>query len=311
MALRPRPTCTSHAGGAGEGRSFLKRYAWLSIAAALATIALKLAAWLLTGSVGLFSDALESLVNLAGGIMALAMLEVASRPADQEHAFGHSKAEYFSSGIEGTLILFAAAAIAYAAVRRLLRPTALAQPGVGLGISVLASVINLAVALVILGAGRRHDSITLRANAHHLLTDVWTSAGVLAGVALVVLTGWRRLDPVVALLVAANIVRSGVRIVRASVYGLMDVAIPAEELDRINRVVERYARDGVLTHALCTRQAGSERFISLHVLVPGEWTVRRGHDLLERLEADIRAVLANAAVITHLEAREDPAAWDG
>jgi cation diffusion facilitator family transporter len=294
-----------------EDRSFLKRYAWLSIAAAVATIGLKLAAWLFTGSVGLLSDALESLVNLVGGIMALAMLEVASRPADKDHAFGHSKAEYFSSGIEGTLILFAAMAITYAAVQRLMHPRPLEQLGLGLAISVVASLINLIVALVILAAGKKHDSITLRANAHHLLTDVWTSAGVLVGVVLVALTGWQWLDPVVAILVAGNIVWTGVSIVRASVFGLMDVSLPPLELQKIDQVLGQHKPNGVHFHALLTRQSGAERFISMHVLVPGGWTVQQGHDLLEQIEAEIRSTLANATVITHLEAQEDPAAWDG
>jgi cation diffusion facilitator family transporter len=293
-----------------ENRSFLKHFAWLSIAAAVGTIGLKLAAWLFTGSVGLFSDAMESLVNMVGGIMALAMLEVAARPPDEDHAFGHSKAEYFSSGIEGTLILFAALAIAFAAVQRLLHPRMLEQPGLGLAISVAASLVNLFVATIIMRAGKKFDSITLRANAHHLLTDVWTSAGVLVGVILVVLTGWQWLDPVVAILVAANIVWTGVRIVRASVFGLMDTALPPEELEKIHHVLEPHKQTGVQYHALWTRQSGSERFIFLHVLVPGQWTVQRGHDLIELIEADIRSTLANATVFIHLEAQEDPAAWD-
>jgi cation diffusion facilitator family transporter len=293
-----------------ENRSFLKRYAWFSIAAAVATIGLKLAAWLLTGSVGLLSDALESGVNLVGGIMALAMLEIASRPADEDHAFGHSKAEYFSSGIEGTLILFAAMAIAYAAVQRLLHPKFLEKPGLGLAISVAASLINFFIALIILRAGKKYDSITLQANAHHLLTDVWTSAGVLVGVVMVVLTGWQWLDPGVAILVAANIVWTGVRIVRASVFGLMDTALPPEELAKIHRVLQPHEQTGVQFHALYTRQSGAERFISLHVLVPGEWTVQCGHNLIERIEADIRRALPHATVFTHIEAKEDPAAWD-
>ena len=294
-----------------EGRSFLKRYAWLSIAAAVATIGLKLAAWFFTGSVGLLSDALESLVNLAGGIIALAMLEIASRPADKDHAFGHSKAEYFSSGIEGTLILFAAMAITHAAVQRLMHPRPLVQIGLGLAISVIASLINFFIAMVILRAGKKNDSITLRANAHHLLTDVWTSAGVIVGVILVAITGWQWLDPVVAILVACNIVRTGVGIVRASVFGLMDVSLPPQELQKINQVLERQKPNGVQFHALLTRQSGAERFISMHVLVPGGWTVQQGHALLEQIEAEIRDALANATVITHLEAQEDPAAWDG
>jgi cation diffusion facilitator family transporter len=293
-----------------ESRQFLKRYAWLSIGAAVATIHLKLAAWFFTGSVGLLSDALESLVNLAGGIMALAMLKVASRPADKDHAFGHSKAEYFASGIEGTLILFAAMAIAYSAGQRLLHPRSLEKIGLGLAISLAASLINLVVALVILRAGKKYDSITLRANAHHLLTDVWTSAGVIVGVILVALSGWQWLDPLVAMLVAGNIVWTGTGIVRASVLGLMDISLPPAELQKIDAVLERHKAGGVQFHALLTRRSGAERFISMHVLVPGSWTVQRGHHLLERIEADIRAALANATIITHLEAQEDPSAWD-
>ncbi len=297
--------------GAARSRSLLKRFAWLSIAAAVATIGLKLAAWLFTGSVGLLSDALESLVNLAGGIVALAMLEVASRPADEDHAFGHGKAEYFSSGIEGTLILIAAVTIISAAGRRLLHPRPLEQLGVGLAVSLLASLVNLAAARVILGAGKRYDSITLRANAHHLLTDVWTSAGVLAGVGLAAISGWQRLDPLVAMAVAANIIRTGVHIVRASVQGLMDSSLPAGERLAIERLLEPHKADGVQFHALLTRRAGAERFISLHVLVPGRWTVHRGHRLVEHVESDIRGILGNATIFTHLESREDPASWDG
>ncbi|HOW45040.1 MAG TPA: cation diffusion facilitator family transporter [Candidatus Aminicenantes bacterium] len=297
--------------GAARSRSLLKRFAWLSIAAAVATIGLKLAAWLFTGSVGLLSDALESLVNLAGGIVALAMLEVASRPADEDHAFGHGKAEYFSSGIEGTLILIAAVTIISAAGRRLLHPRPLEQLGVGLAVSLLASLVNLAAARVILGAGKRYDSITLRANAHHLLTDVWTSAGVLAGVGLAAISGWQRLDPLVAMAVAANIIRTGVHIVRASVQGLMDSSLPAGERLAIERLLEPHKADGVQFHALLTRRAGAERFISLHVLVPGRWTVHRGHRLVEHVESDIRGTLGNATIFTHLESREDPASWDG
>jgi len=291
---------------ANGSRSFLKRYAWLSIAAAVATIGLKLAAWLFTGSVGLLSDALESLVNLAGGILALAMLEIASRPADKDHAFGHSKAEYFSSGIEGTLILVAAMAITYAAVQRLMYPRPLEQLGLGLVISLVASLINFFAALVILRAGKKNNSITLRANARHLMTDVWTSAGVIVGVLLVALSGWQWLDPVVAILVACNIVRTGVSIVRASVLGLMDISLPPLELQKIDQVLERHKPNGVQFHALRTRQSGAQRFISLHVLVPGGWTVQQGHGLLEQIEAEIRGALANATVITHLEAQKEP-----
>jgi len=292
----------------GFDRNSLKRFAWLSIAAAIATIALKAFAYLLTGSVGLLSDALESFVNLAGALMALAMLSLAARPPDANHAYGHGKAEYFSSGVEGGLILIAAISIGVAAVDRLLHPRPLEQLGLGLTISVVASAVNLGVSLVLMRAAKQYDSITLKANAHHLMTDVWTSAGVLVGVGAVALTGWLWLDPVVALAVAANIVWTGARIVHASILGLMDTALPADELAAIIAVLERYAGENVKYHALRTRQAGPRRFVSVHVLVPGAWTVMRGHDLLEQIEADMRAALPLVSVLTHLEPLEDPAA---
>jgi len=293
-----------------EDRSFLTRFAWLSIAAALATIALKAGAYLLTGSVGLLSDALESLVNLAGALLALAMLTIAARPPDERHAYGHSKAEYFSSGVEGGLILIAALSIAVAAVERLLHPQPLEHLGMGLGVSVAASLVNLGAALVLLRAGRRYQSITLEANSRHLLTDVWTSAGVLVGVGAVALTGWSWLDPVVALVVAANIVRSGIGIVRKSVLGLMDTALPEHELRALRQVLDGRTTGEVKFHALRTRRSGARRFMSVHVLVPGAWTVQRGHALLERIESELRAAVPGVTVFTHLESLDDPASWE-
>ena len=292
------------------GRSKLLRFAWLSIAAAVVTIGLKSGAYLLTGSVGLLSDALESLVNLVGAIMALTMLTIAARPADEDHPYGHSKAEYFSSGVEGSLIMVAAMGIAVTAVERLLHPKALEQVGLGLGISVAASLVNLGVALVLLRASKHYDSITLKANAQHLLTDVWTSVGVVIGVGSVALTGWLWLDPGVALLVAANIVWTGTRIVRESVLGLMDTAMVPEERVAVQAALQPHLRDGVQSHALLTRLAGSQRFVTLHVLVPGAWTVQQGHDLVERIEADIRGTVRTVTVLTHLESLDDPASWD-
>lgn len=291
-------------------RASLTRFAWLSLAAALLTIGLKSVAYLLTGSVGLLSDALESGVNLAGALMALAMLTVAARPADEDHAYGHSKAEYFSSGVEGTLILVAAVSIAVAAVQRLLAPQPLEQVGLGVAASVLASLVNLSVALILRRASKRYRSITLEANANHLLTDVWTSAGVLVGIGAVTLTGWQRLDPIVAIMVAANIVWVGVRIVRKSVLGLMDTALPPEDQSALRRVLEPYLQTGVQVHALRTRQSGARQFVSLHVLVPGAWSVHQGHQLLERIEADIRQALPNVTAFTHLESLDDPISWD-
>jgi cation diffusion facilitator family transporter len=284
----------------------LKRYAWLSITAALATIALKGIAWWLTGSVGLLSDAMESLVNLAGALMALAMLSLAALPEDDNHAHGHGKAEYFSSAFEGFLILVAAGSIGYAAVGRLLAPQPLEAIGYGLGVSVVASLINFATARLLLAVGRKYNSITLEADAHHLLTDVWTSVGVIVGVGLVWLTGWLWLDPSIALLVAANIVWTGWQLLHRSAAGLMDVSLPQEKLAAIDVVLDRYRKDGLHFHALRTRQAGTRTFVTLHVMVPGDWSVQAGHDWSERIEADIRGAVPYAHVTTHLEPKEDP-----
>ena len=291
-------------------RSSLTRFAWLSIAAAILTIVLKAIAYLLTGSVGLLSDALESFVNLVGALMALAMLTIAARPADEDHAYGHGKAEYFSSGVEGTLILLAAASIAAAAIPRLTTPKPIEQVGLGLGVSVAASLVNLFVAQVLLRASKQHHSITLEANARHLMTDVWTSVGVLVGVGAVALTGWERLDPIVACLVAANIVWSGVGIVRKSVLGLMDTALPIEDQNKLQKAIEPYVQNGVQYHAIRTRQSGARQFVSLHLLVPGLWTVQRSHQLLESIEADIRHALPSVTVFAHLEPLNDPTSWD-
>ena len=291
-------------------RSSLTRFAWLSIAAAILTIALKAIAYWLTGSVGLLSDALESFVNLAGALMALAMLTIAARPADEDHAYGHNKAEYFSSGVEGTLILLAAVSIAVLAFPRVISPKPLEQVGLGLGVSVAASLVNLFVARVLLRASKQHHSITLEANAYHLMTDVWTSVGVLVGVGAVALTGWERLDPIVACLVAVNIVRSGIGIVRKSALGLMDTALPVEEQHRLRKVLEAYVRSGVQFHAVRTRQSGARQFVSFHALVPGIWTVQRGHRLLESIETAVHHALPNVTVFTHLESLNDPASWN-
>ncbi|MGE5319310.1 MAG: cation diffusion facilitator family transporter [Hyphomicrobiaceae bacterium] len=290
-------------------RPSLQRFAWLSIAAAVATIGLKGVAWWLTDSVGLLSDALESFVNLAGAVMTLAMLGIAAMPEDDTHGYGHSKAEYFASGFEGVLILGAAIAIAVTAVERLVAPRPLEQVGLGLAVSAIAALVNLGAARVLLAAGQRNHSIALEADARHLMTDVWTSAGVIAGVAAVALTGWQRLDPLIALAVAANIVWSGVQLMRRSAAGLMDATLPAEQHEAVVRVLRGYKGQGVDYHALRTRQAGARQFVSVHILVPGQWTVARGHDLVDAIEADIGKALPRASVITHLEPLEDPASW--
>lgn len=287
----------------------LARFAWLSIGAAVATIGLKTAAYALTGSVGLLSDAVESLVNLVAAVMTLSMLHVAARPPDDEHAYGHGKAEYFASGTEGALILVAAIAIAWTAIDRILAPRPLEQAGLGLAISTLASCVNFAVAQVLLRAGRRHHSIALEADGHHLMTDVWTSAGVLVGIGAVALTGWQILDPITALLVAANIVWTGVQLLRRSAQGLLDAAWAQGERDALQAILQRHGGEAVQFHAVRTSQAGRRRFVTMHVLVPGDWTVKQGHDLLEEIEHDVRAAIPNATVFTHLEALDDPAAW--
>ncbi|HYL89067.1 MAG TPA: cation diffusion facilitator family transporter [Burkholderiales bacterium] len=289
----------------------LERYAWISIAAALATIALKTLAWWLTGSVGLLSDALESLVNLAAAMLALSMLRLAASPPDADHPYGFSKAEYFSAGIEGALIVLAAAGIVWTALPRLAAPRELDMPLQGLALTVLASGINLGVAMTLLRAGREHHSITLEADARHLLTDVWTSAGVIAGVALVFVTGWLRLDPLIAIAVAVHILWTGFGLVRRSVKGLLDPAISAEDQREVTKLFGEYSRRyGVSFHALRTRQAGARRFVSFHILVPDAWTVAQAHRLSEEIESRMRAMVPNAAIFTHIEPISDPASYD-
>lgn len=285
----------------------LTRYAWLSIAAALATIALKGSAAWVTGSVGLLSDALESLVNLAGALAALFLLSLAAAPPDDNHAYGHGKAEYFASAFEGSLILLAALSIGVAALDRLWHPRAIEGLTWGLVASGVATLINFATARVLLRAGRAHHSIALEADAHHLMTDVWTTAGVALGLLLAGATGLAWLDPVVALAVAANIVWTGWQLLQRSAAGLMDASLPPEQCQAIEAVLETYRARGLDFHALRTRQGGARAFVSLHVLVPGAWTVQRGHDWLEDIERDIRQAVPHAHVTTHLEPLEDPA----
>ena len=292
-------------------RVSLTRFAWLSMAAAAITIALKAGAYWLTGSVGLLSDALESVVNLVAAVAALVALGYAAQPPDEDHAYGHDKAEYFSSGFEGALILVAALTIGWEAVARLLRPEPVESALAGLTISALASLVNLAVARVLFRAARAYASITLEADAHHLITDVVTSAGVIIGVAAVALTGWLWLDPLVALGVAANIIWTGVMLLRRSASGLLDTALPPPERAAILAVLERYGQaEGAQFHLLRTRQSGARRFVGVHVLVPGTWSVARGHDLLERIERDIKLALPNSSVTTHIEPVEHAASWE-
>ena len=293
-----------------QTRPDLRRFAWLSIAAALATIALKSGAFWLTGSVGLLSDAAESTVNLVAAIVALVALTIAARPADAGHPFGHTKAEYFSAAAEGQMILVAAAVIIWTAVLRFLHPQPLENVGVGLAISVVASAVNGAVALVLIRTGRAHRSMTLSADGRHLLTDVWTSAGVVVGVVLVAVTGIERLDPVIAALVGLNIIVTGWRLMHQSFSGLMDAALPGEESAAIAEVLHRYAVDDVAFHGLRTRVSGHQGFAEVHVLVPGSWTVQRSHDLVERIESDLAEHVGTVSLLAHVEPREDPRSYD-
>jgi cation diffusion facilitator family transporter len=289
-----------------QNRASLTRFAWLSIGAAVSTIVLKTIAYLLTGSVGLLSDAIESLVNLVGAGMALGMLTIAARPADESHVYGHSKAEYFASATEGLLILGASAGILITAIQRLLNPHPLEQVGLGLGVSVLASVINLFVARRLLSEGRQRNSISLEADGHHLMTDVWTSVGVIAAVGIVAFTGWLVLDPLIAFAVALNIIWTGIQLVSRSTSGLMDAAMPEKELEIIRDVMKKYRKRRVTFHALRTRQAAARQFISVHMLVPGAWSVHHAHHIAEDFESDIRKALnGTVTVFTHIEPVED------
>ncbi len=288
----------------------LFRLLWLSIAAAVATISLKTVAWLLTGSVGLLSDAAESVVNLVAAVIGLLALRWAIKPADEEHAYGHAKAEYFSAGVEGALILVAAIGIAVTAIDRLLDPQPIDDVGVGLAVSAVASSINLGVGYMLLRAGRRGRSIILEADGKHLITDVVTSVGVIVGVAGVALTGWERLDPLIGLAVGANILLAGAGLIRRSGAGLMDRALSEPEVRQIDEILEPFRRDGVAFHALRTRQAGSQAFMSVHVVVPGSWSVQRGHNMAEAIETELRARLPYLTVLTHLEPAEDPRSFD-
>jgi cation diffusion facilitator family transporter len=289
-----------------EKQISLTRYAWLSIAAAVVTITMKACAYLLTGSVGLLSDALESMVNLVSAVVALLVLRLISRPANDEFTFGYSKAEYFSSGFEGGMILLAAAAIIITALPRLVNPVPLEKLGLGLAISVGASLINLTVSLVLMRAAKRYNSITLEADSKHLMTDVWTTGGVVVGIALVLLTGWLRLDPIIAILVAINILFAGYRLLVRSGRGLLDVAIPQEELITVKSILDSYKEQGVSYHALRSRQAAARKFMVVHLLVPGNWSVRKSHSLAEQFENRVSENIANANIVTHIEPIEDP-----
>lgn len=290
-------------------RPSLTKYAWLSVGAALLTIGIKFAAYLVTGSVGLLSDALEGIVNLVAALVVLITLKIVEQPPDEIHQYGHDKAEYFSSGIEGTLIIIASLSILAASVQRLLKPQPIEQIGLGLFLALAASGINFFVGQLLIRTGKKHDSITLEADGKHLMSDVWTSVGVVIGVAFAAITGLDWLDPVIALLVGLKIGWEGLLIFRRSTEGLMDAAIAPQEKTIVENVLNEYCQDGIEWHALRTRQSGARRFISVHILVPGSWTIQQGHDLAEHIEDDIRRQINHCSVFTHVEPIEDPRAF--
>jgi cation diffusion facilitator family transporter len=293
-----------------DGQEDLSRFAWLSIGTGIVVFGLKLYAYFLTDSVGLLSDALESTVNIVAAVVALVALKAAARPGDERHHFGLSKAEYFSALFEGLMILIAAGLIMFTAIPRFLDPQPLEDLGIGLVISGIATVLNFVVATILMRAGLKHRSIVLQADSKHLMTDVWTSGGVIVAVLLVGATGWLRLDPLIAMAVALNIVFAGLKLIGSSAMGLLDASLPEEENALVVEVLQRHQTGTVRFHALQTRESGRQRFVSMHVLVPGAWTVAQGHDLLEAVEDDIRHVLPDTVISTHLEPIEDPRAWE-
>jgi cation diffusion facilitator family transporter len=289
----------------------LSFYAWLSVAAAVATIALKASVYLYTNSVSFLSDALESLINLAAALLAVWMIRISEKPPDDDHEFGHDKAQYFSSGIEGTLIFLAAVGIIAAAGRRIFAPEPVTNIGFGLALSFLATLINLFVGRILISVGKQNDSIVLEADGHHLMTDVWTSVGIIAAIAVVGVTGWNLLDPIIALLVAVSIGRTGYKLIRRSVLGLMDTVIDPVSTEKVLAILETESKErNIRYHAFRTRKSGARKFIYFHLLVPDEWTVKKGHDLSHEIELKILAALENSAVFIHLEPLEDPASFE-
>ena len=290
-------------------RPSLTKYAWLSVGAAALTFLIKLAAAYVSGSVGLLSDALEAVVNLAAATVALSVLKIVEQPPDEMHQYGHDKAEYFSSGIESTLIVVASLSILYTAVRSLLDPQPLEQAGLGLALAIVASVINLLVGQLLIRAGKNNDSITLEANGRHLMSDVWTSVGVVAGVTLAVATGQQWLDPLIAIVVGLKIGWEGIHVFRRSISGLMDAAIVPDEREAVKAILDDVRTEGIEWHALRTRQSGSRRFVDVHLLVPGDWSVQASHDLAEHVETQIREQINYSTVMVHVEPFEDERSW--
>lgn len=288
----------------------LSFYAWLSVAAAVSTIVLKVSVYFYTNSVSFLSDALESFINLATAILAVWMIKIAEKPPDEDHEFGHDKAEYFSSGIEGTLITLAAVGIIFAAVERLYAPRAVINIGIGIAISSAATLINLIVGQILIRVGKQNDSIVLEAGGHHLMTDVWTSVGVITAIGIVGFTDWFILDSLIALIVAVSIGWTGYKLIRRSVLGLMDTVIDIDSAKKATKILDKYAEEvGIDYHAFRTRKSGARKFIYFHLLVPDEWSVKKGHNLAEEIETEIIQTIPHSAVFIHLEPLEDPSSF--
>ncbi|GAB3819262.1 cation diffusion facilitator family transporter [Tessaracoccus terricola] len=291
-------------------RPDLTRYGWLAVATAVVTIALKAGAYYVTGSAGLLADAAESIVNLVAAVAALIALKVAAKPADKNHHFGHTKAEYFSAAVEGVMIFVAAGSIIVFAIFRLFNPQPLEQLGIGVAISLVATVANGIVGVVLMRAGRKHNSITLRADGKHLMTDVYTSVGVAIGIVAVLLTGWTILDPLLAIAVGINILWAGYGLVKESTEGLMDISLPKEDNARLREILDAHTSETMCFHAVRTRESGTRRFMEMHMLVPGAWTVQQGHDAMEDLVVEIREEFPDLWVTGHLEPIEDPRSYE-
>ncbi|MBK9696345.1 MAG: cation transporter [Propionibacteriaceae bacterium] len=285
--------------------SYLEKFLWLSLTTAVVILGIKIAAAALTNSIGLWSDALESIVNVVAAFVALWALRLSAKPADHNHDFGHGKAEYVSAGVEGSMIFVAAAAIIIGAVMRFIRPADLEQLGLGLLMSFVATSLNLVVGLVLIRAGRAHRSITLEADGRHLLTDVWTSVGVLVGLGLVLLTGWRVLDPLIGLAVGVNILFTGYALVSRSIIGLLDGTLPPEDVEQVTAVLAQLTGDPAVTIAkVRTRESGRQRFVYATVTVPGDWTVKRSHDLADAVEDAVDRALPGTTTFVHIEPSE-------
>ncbi|WP_256021714.1 cation diffusion facilitator family transporter [Corynebacterium sp. CCUG 51687] len=280
----------------------LERFMWLSITASVITIALKMAAAGITGSVGFLSDAIESVINLVAALVGLWALKLSAKPADENHNFGHAKAEYFSAQVEGSLILVASVAIIYTSVQRIIHPQPVEQIGIGLAFSVAATVLNLAVGVALVKAGKKYRSSTLDADGHHLLTDVWTTVGVIVGIAAVWITDWQLLDPIIALCVGFNVLFTGYRLLKGAILGLLSEALPQDELEKLHGFLNSYAAEhGVEFTSVRTAAFGRDRLISLVVQVPGGWTVAYSHEHADAIEDGITEAIGESETIVHVE----------